>query len=702
MIKNRLITATLVILFGVTKISAQAKESNTYYWMTVGSLQSLYSNFGSEIETGRTGKAADQADGLRWPALYNNQDMEAAKGLWIGTTDFTDAKGTFPYKVVHVGPRSTAGAQTGETFPTTFKMISKYQPTQVFVNGNSTYNQFVDPHDVDASLKWDRMIDNVVNTPIGLTMHRKIIAFSQQFHDNYIVYDYVFTNTGYTDDNGTQRSPVTTLNNVYVYFLNRYGINRDAQYVIGDPVAYGKNTINDFRGDTTNPGPAKYFPSNTDNNDLRVGFAWHGYYSDFRGGYDNIGAPIFKQASNHPAGDTVGRLGAPQFIGWATLHADKSPTDTTDDIRQPSTTSYEGSDPSATSFVSSGQIDQYNATAMEGQWKMITRGHVIPRHADLLTPTTGDPSLGNGGGQSLAIGYGPYTIAPSESIHIVVAELAAGLSREAAIEIGRGFKTSTSTPITYNGITKTKNEWVFTGKDSLFKSVRRALANYNSGWDIPQPPPPPLTVSVFSKANKVHIEWTAPIDSKIDGWEVWRAMAQYDSTYHKIWEGSAGASSFDDTLASFDVAYYYYVSSVGKASDNTGIGNTPAGSLTSNRYYTQTYAPAYRRLPSSKELVKSKVRIVPNPYNISGGGLLYQGTGQGDKVVFKNIPSICTIKIYTELGELINTINHTDETGSHDYFLTTSSGQVIVSGLYIAVIETPQGDRGIYKFVVIR
>jgi hypothetical protein len=81
---------------------------------------------------------------------------------------------------------------------------------------------------------------------------------------------------------------------------------------------------------------------------------------------------------------------------------------------------------------------------------------------------------------------------------------------------------------------------------------------------------------------------------------------------------------------------------------------------------------------------------------------LYPGTGQQDKVVFKNIPSICTIKIYSELGELINTINHTDETGSQDYFLTTSSGQIIVSGLYIAVIETPQGDRGIYKFVVIR
>ncbi|MDD8016820.1 MAG: T9SS type A sorting domain-containing protein [Bacteroidota bacterium] len=675
-----------------------AQESNTYKWMTVGSLHNLFSNYGSEIETGRTGKTADQADGLRWPALYRTQDMQAAKAIWIGTTNYTDAKGTFVHKIVHVGPRPTAGSYAGETFPVLFKMTSKYDPPLVYVDGVQTYNTLVENDDVDPTMKWDRMIDNVDNTPIGLTMHRKIIAFGQPYHDNYIVYDYTFTNTGLIDDKGTKRANAT-LNNVYVYFLNRYGINRDVQPVIGDPVAYGKNLVTDFRGDTTNPGPAKYFSTNTDNNDLRVGFAWHGYYPGFTGGYDNIGGPIFKQATGHVAGDTVGRLGAYQFVGWATLHADKSPSDTSDDTKQPSTTSYEGSDGQ---YVSAGSIDQYNPAAMDGQWAMITKGHVIPRHADLLTPTTGDPSLGNSGGQSMAVGYGPYTIAPSESIHIVVAELAAGLSRDASIQIGRAFKASSSAPITFNGVTKSKNDWVFTGKDSLFQSVRRALANYQSGWNISQPPPPPTTVNIFSRANKIHMEWLVPNDPKIDGWEIWRASAQYDSTYYKIWEGPASATSYDDTLGRFDVAYYYYIASIGKASDNTGVGNTPLGRLTSSRYYTQTYTPAYRRLGASLALVKSNIRIVPNPYNLGADARNLLFPGQQDKIVFKNIPGICTIKIYSELGELIKTLDHTNETGSQDYNLTTSSNQIIVSGIYIAVIETPKGERSIHKFVVIR
>jgi hypothetical protein len=312
--------------------------------------------------------------------------------------------------------------------------------------------------------------------------------------------------------------------------------------------------------------------------------------------------------------------------------------------------------------------------------------------------------MGTSGGMSTAIGYGPYTIAPAESLHIVIAEVASGLTREAANQIGRLYKANPGTGalITYNGISKTKNDWVFTGKDSLFQTVRRAMLNYTSGFKIPQPPPPPTAFNVTSGAGKIHLDWTPPSDmSKIAGWQVWRALGQYDSTYYKVWDGPASATSYDDVNATIDAAYFYYLVSVGYPSDNTGLGATPAGALSSSRYYTQTYAAAYRRVAAATQLNKSAVRIVPNPYNINtNSSALWPG--QPEKVVFKNIPGICTIRIFSELGELINTVNHTRGDGSEDYFLTTSHGQKIVTGLYIAVIETPGGERGIYKFVVIR
>jgi len=72
-------------------------------------------------------------------------------------------------------------------------------------------------------------------------------------------------------------------------------------------------------------------------------------------------------------------------------------------------------------------------------------------------------------------------------------------------------------------------------------------------------------------------------------------------------------------------------------------------------------------------------------------------------IAFYNIPGYCTIKIYTELGELIKTIEHTDGSGDATWNLITSSDQLIVSGIYIAVVEdTRTGGRTIQKFAVIR
>ncbi len=663
--------------------SAFSQVAEQKAWMSVGSIHNWFSNYGSEREEGWV---AAQQYGLQWPALYQYQDMQAAKGLWIGTTNFTDAKGTYTNKVIHVGTRVTGA---GEFFPTKFNMVSKYEPTAVKVDETSTYGKLVDAHPIDKTMPWDRMIDNVVNTSIGLTMQRKIIAFSQQYHDNYITFDYTFTNTGIIDEKGTLRAPVT-LTGVYFYFQNRLSVNSDTRYVIGNATGWGINTMNDVRGDTTIA--STFFPGNKDN-DIRASYSWHGRYPSFTQ-YDNIGGPIF--IPYYDKTDTTGRLGASQFVGWGTVHAAKSATDSTDDVKQPTTTSYEESD-----GVYSRNNDQYNPSAMVGEYTMMSRGHVVPRHADKVGPT-GDPSLGTSGGLSFATGYGPYTIAPGQSVRIVIAEAAAGLSREAAISVGRKFKSGAITAAQ-------KNDSVYTGRDSLFATFRRAIANFKSGWGVPMPPPPPKTFNVNSGAGKIILNWTPntdnPSDPAVVKWEIWRAVGRHDSTYYKIAEVTG--SSYSDTTAAQNVAHYYYLSAVGDPSANTGAAGTPPGALKSSRYYTQTYIPAYRRTAPAKNLaeVKGKIRVVPNPYSINGkGGLLFPG--EPDKISFVNIPGQCTIRIYSELGELIKTIEHgttpATETGSEDYDLTTSSNQIIASGVYIAVITTPFGEKEILKFVVIR
>ena len=55
------------------------------------------------------------------------------------------------------------------------------------------------------------------------------------------------------------------------------------------------------------------------------------------------------------------------------------------------------------------------------------------------------------------------------------------------------------------------------------------------------------------------------------------------------------------------------------------------------------------------------------------------------------------------MGELIDTIEHTDGSGDEYWDQTTSSRQVVASGLYVAHIkDNATGDTAERKFVIIR
>ena len=145
--------------------------------------------------------------------------------------------------------------------------------------------------------------------------------------------------------------------------------------------------------------------------------------------------------------------------------------------------------------------------------------------------------------------------------------------------------------------------------------------------------------------------------------------------------------------------------------NTTGEAN-PVGPLMSNRFYTRTTFPAYLRRKAGDAL--SDIRIVPNPYHISSTDLQYPG--ERNKIMFLNIPPQCRIKIFTERGDLIGSIDHRDGSGDETWNSISSTRQLVTSGLYIANIEVTEdysdpetglsrfkkGDTAIRKFLVIR
>ncbi|MFQ5772482.1 MAG: hypothetical protein ACE5HX_18240, partial [bacterium] len=71
-------------------------------------------------------------------------------------------------------------------------------------------------------------------------------------------------------------------------------------------------------------------------------------------------------------------------------------------------------------------------------------------------------------------------------------------------------------------------------------------------------------------------------------------------------------------------------------------------------------------------------------------------------LAFFGLPPKCTIKIFTERGDLVETIEHIDGTGDEFWNSITSSRQVIVSGIYIAYFEAPDGESTTRKIIIIR
>jgi len=693
---------TLISILSTSSFAADSK------WLVIGMLQNWYSSAGCEIEVGRRNLTADQQDGLQWPALYEDQDMQAAKGLWIGAKNYDDPVAGVVYsnKVVHIGPRVLD--TDSEIYPQVFNMYAQENHPSVYVD-NVESSELASRdliETVDGSIPTDRMLVTEINTSMGLSFTRKIYASSQRDNDNYFIHDYIFKNTGIYNDNGDIKTQ--TLNDLIVMFQYRWAICKwVCVYGYGiapQAAAWGYNTMNDILHPTYG-------------DDIRAIYAWHGLYSAYNCD-DNIGGPNI-------GGDDIvadGLLGAAQFCGIVVIHADKSASDESDDMNQPFGAPYFSSDATYTSGN-----DQYNSTGMATEYSVMASGMPSKPMADEVGTGYVDQWVtsytGGSGGISQAISFGPYTLQPDEDVHIVFAEAVNGLDRVTCAEIGKQWYNQVTPYIKPDQSTTTdrnefKDAWVYTGMDSIKKTFNRAISIWENGFNIDTPPPPPDNFMVSSGGDRIALSWSESAEdyAHFGGYKVYRCVASADTIFDLIYECGAGTGNalvnyYEDKSAIRGFDYYYYVTSFDDGTVNT---INPGQIIESSLFWTKTTDPAYlQRMPGTS---LSQIRIVPNPYNISAQNKYQFGSSQPDRLMFYNIPPKCLIKIFTESGELVKTIHHVNSSGDEAWDSNTSSKQVVVSGLYIAYFEVTEdyinektgeiifskGESTYQKFVIIR
>ena len=98
----------------------------------------------------------------------------------------------------------------------------------------------------------------------------------------------------------------------------------------------------------------------------------------------------------------------------------------------------------------------------------------------------------------------------------------------------------------------------------------------------------------------------------------------------------------------------------------------------------------------------SDVGVVPNPYRVNSG---FKESEHLRQIRFTNLPSQCTIKIFTLTGETVSIIEHdNEESGNAWWDMRTANNQEISPGLYIFHVKQANSanEPFVGKFAVIR
>jgi len=103
-----------------------------------------------------------------------------------------------------------------------------------------------------------------------------------------------------------------------------------------------------------------------------------------------------------------------------------------------------------------------------------------------------------------------------------------------------------------------------------------------------------------------------------------------------------------------------------------------------------------------------EIYVVPNPYvaysEIEPTTRLPGQTRGERRIYFENLPPVCTIRIFTLNGDLVQTLEHSSsvENGREFWNLLNRDGFNVAYGVYVAHVDAPQIGEKILKFALIK
>ena len=636
-------------------------------------------------------------------------------GVWILATDLL-VPGLPPnFNPVETDYEFYASGAQGETRG----VVSTRQPI-VFVE-NYAENEGFNP------LLPEEMTRATWDTNTGITVTRNSYVWSYPDYNDFIIYDYVFENTGRMVS--TQGD--TTLSNTdnFVQTLN------EVWFAFHGAVATSTKSQINFHSDLVA---------------IQAGaFGWQPPYHDYYQVEDN-GALVFSYNYNGgaapPPFDSFSQkdstewkakfgeeLHSPAAFGWAALYAD--PT---------------GTAPRATPAPDEFRIDTFkgNPSAPEDLEYFDADERAPSEYYNFATTSTLREQLGNNGDRFniYTQSFGPYRMAPGDQVRIVMAEVAGAMDYHDVIagDPEGHFPDSTIAAIIRN--TEHARNAVAWGIGATADSVALAA-------DVPEPPPPPgadaVNASVGTESASIGVTWdqvaeTTTIEDAsgavfyaglddLDGYRIYRSTdfqfsndvedpvlrgAAWDliaeipkSEFGQYFDAELGRYRYVDEDVNFGFRYGYYVSAYDSdpgswtSANGTVVSDLPELESGAVRNQSRTAAVS----ASAGPVTSFDIYAVPNPF-VYGDPQRWFGINDPYRIEFRNLPERATVRIYTISGDLVRTLPHgPDERGNLSgtavWDQKSDSGLRVAPGLYIFHVDSRTeglSDEFVGKIMIVR
>jgi hypothetical protein len=690
------------------------------------------------FNTGEIGRAYDQGTGgitagapsFEWPGrssfIVDSKSYTGQHNSFGGGVQLSLNRRDTTRMTVYCGGVSAMPVLGVFSFPLGITRTENYPLLR-----NGALNAAFNPNEAEEVItsKWA--------TPAGITITRVSRAWSMPDYDDFIIYEYEMENTGDIDGNPATPARQDTLTELVISFSHGFAPGKT-----GHERKYNRWSGSDFQ-----------------QTDVYARFdrrRWLNYaFSD-----DGLPDPqYFTQWAE--SGVNGGGLQAPMAVGYAVLYYDttrlarKSETvlasstqgqtaivwDANDHLKQPYLNRLETSLWSESKFVGN-----MNITAWPRSGNSIYSALFGPDWQGRVSFNVRQSWIFAVGRQ---IVFGPYILKPGEKIRFAIAEVAgygaaskqesqSGLTDEGGscgqqcnesasaaafnpvvsyydtIRFGADNKLHGSTYLSHYPLPQYVNSKTVTVRDVTDRAIQMytgaSLLDYDSlqywperspdrgVYTVPMVLPSPNIVVENTPRAQNKVNWGPAVQSftssrlvaplshyrvmksshPIGPWKLLDSVGIADPRYF-----SAGTYSYTDTATRVLESYYYTVVSVDTA------GNIGA----------KTNVTLHQTQLGGTESLENVV-VVPNPYIVRSG---FTGAGNVDNTIgFYNLPKKCTIRIISYSGQLIETIDHASGDYSVEYFKTTRNNQVIASGVYFFVVETPDGKRTHGKFVVIQ